>query len=221
MRLLDLFCGAGGAAAGYNRAGFTEIVGIDIKPQPNYPFTFVKADAMDILCDGDFLAAFDAIHASPPCQRYSVSRTIHDSGGNHPDLVSHCRELLDASGKPWVMENVMGSPLRNPTILCGITFGLQVIRHRLFESSFLILSPPHLRHPKHLTTGTLTKKRGGKGNGYSTGKHGLVCVAGNNFSREAAARAMGIDWMSRKELAQAIPPAYTEYIGRHLIEVIQ
>jgi DNA (cytosine-5)-methyltransferase 1 len=99
-------------------------------------------------------------------------------------------------------------------------FGLGVLRHRLFESSAVLFAPPHPRHPAHLTTGTLTAKRGGRGNGYSTGEHGLVCVAGNNFVREAGARAMGISWMTRKELAQAIPPAYTEFIGRQLMNAL-
>jgi DNA (cytosine-5)-methyltransferase 1 len=103
-----------------------------------------------------------------------------------------------------------------------LMFGLRVIRHRQFEASFLLLAPPHPQHPKHLTTGTLTGKRGGRGNGYSTGSHGLVCVAGNNFVRAAGAAAMGIDWMAtRKELAQAIPPAFAEYVGRQLIDIVR
>lgn len=217
MRLLDLFCGAGGCAVGYARAGFTDIVGVDIKPQPRYPFAFVQADALEVLTllvrgcgiTGRALTLndFDAIHASPPCQRYTVARTIHASGDRHPDLVEPCRELLDASGLPWVMENVVGSPLVNPVTLCGLAFGLRVIRHRLFESSIMLMVPPHKPHPKHLTTGTVTAKRGGRGNGYSTGESGLVCVAGNNFVKAAGATAMGIDWMTdRKELANAIPP---------------
>lgn len=229
VRLLDLFCGAGGCAVGYHRAGFTDIVGVDVKPQPRYPFAFVQGDAVATLAalvaGGSILVRdelvrldyFDAIHASPPCQRYTVARTIHDSGECHPDLVAPCRELLDATGKPWVMENVPGAPLVNAVTLCGLSFGLKVIRHRLFEASFFLMTPPHRPHPKHLTTGTLTAKRGGKGNGYSTGSGGLVCVAGNNFVREAGARAMGIDWMTRKELAQAIPPAYCEFIGKQLV----
>ncbi len=216
--LLDLFCGAGGCAVGYHRAGF-DVVGVDIKPQPRYPFRFIQGDAME------YLAAhgreFDAIHASPPCQRYSVGASIHDSAGNHPDLVAECRRLLDTAGKPWVIENVPNSPLRRPLVLCGLIFGLKVIRHRLFESSFLMMQPEHRRHPTGLSTGTLTTKRGGTGNGYSTGAHGLVCVAGNNFVREAGAAAMGIDWMTRKELAQAIPPAYTEFVGKNLLAALR
>jgi DNA (cytosine-5)-methyltransferase 1 len=233
-RLLDLFSGAGGAAVGYRRAGFTDIVGIDTRPQPNYPFAFVRAEALWILetlvrggrvDDGRgellSLSDFDAVHASPPCQRYTVGRNIHGSGGRHPDLVGPCRDLLERTGKPWVMENVPGSPLLNAVTLCGLTFGLRVIRHRLFEASFLLMAPPHRPHPKHLATGTLTARRGGRGNGYSTGEQGLVCVAGNNFVREAGARAMGIDWgMTRRELANAVPPAYTEFVGKQLMGAI-
>lgn len=218
-RILDLFCGAGGCAVGYHRAGFAEIVGVDIAPQPRYPFTFVQGDALEYLAEHG--AEFDAIHASPPCQRYTVGRTIHDSGDRHPDLVDPTRALLNAAGRPWVMENVPGAPLENPVTLCGLMFGLRVIRHRLFESSVFLMAPPCPGHPKHLSTGTMTAKRGGTGNGYSTGAGGLVCVAGNNFVREAGAKAMGIDWpMTRRELANAIPPAYTEFVGRQLIDWI-
>lgn len=217
-RLLDIFSGAGGCAVGYSRAGF-EVVGVDITPQNNYPFQFVQADALEYLAaHGD---EFDAIHASPPCQRYTVGRTIHDSGGRHPDLVGPCRTLLEQTARPWVMENVVGAPLINPVTLCGRMFGLRVIRHRLFESNLFLMQPSHPTHPRGLTTGTLTARRGGTGNGYSTGEHGLVCVAGNNFVREAGARAMGIDWMTvRHEVAQAIPPAYTHYIGRQLLSAL-
>jgi DNA (cytosine-5)-methyltransferase 1 len=217
-KLLDLFCKAGGAAVGYHRAGF-DVVGVDIEPQPNYPFEFVQGDALEVV--GRIGAEFDAIHASPPCQRYSVGRSIHGSGDRHPDLVAPVREALSRAGRPWVIENVVGAPLSPySAVLCGLMFGLGVLRHRRFEASFLLLAPPHQRHPKHLTTGTRTAKRGGRGNGYSTGEQGLVCVAGNNFVREAAAKAMGIDWMTRRELAQAIPPAYTAFVGTQLIALI-
>ncbi len=211
LRLLDLFCCAGGCSVGYHRAGFAEIVGVDNRPQPRYPFEFVQADALEYVAEHGH--KFDAIHASPPCQRYSIGRHIHNSGRNHPDLVEPSRKLLIASVKPWVIENVMGSPLRDPAMLCGRMFGLRVLRHRLFEASFLLMTPSHPRHPR----GNLTNAN----QGYSTGEHGYVCVAGNNFVRTAGAKAMGIDWMkTRYELAQAIPPAYTEYIGRQLIDVL-
>ncbi len=213
-RLLDLFCGAGGCAKGYQRAGFY-VVGVDNRPQPRYcGDEFIQADAMTFPLEG-----FDVIHASPPCQAYTVAKYIHGSADRYPDLVDAIRERLLQDGKPWVIENVNGAPLRFARMLCGQMFGLGVIRHRYFESSELLCRLPHRKHPKDKTTGTMTAKRGGKGNGYSTGEHGLVCVAGNNFVREAGAAAMGIDWMqTRQELANAIPPAYTEYIGKQLIE---
>jgi DNA (cytosine-5)-methyltransferase 1 len=209
-RLLDLFCGAGGAAVGYHRAGF-DVVGVDIAPQPRFPFTFVQADALEYVREHG--REFDAVHASPPCQRYTVGRKIHDSGDRHPDLVDPCRVSLNESGRPWVMENVVGAPLRNAAVLCGLMFGLKVLRHRGFEASFLLMSPPHPRHPKGDLTGSCQ--------GYSTGANGFVTVAGNNFVRTAGARAMGVDWqMTRPELAQAIPPAYTYYIGLQLMSYI-
>lgn len=210
MRLLDLFCGAGGCAVGYHRAGFTEIVGVDIEPQPRYPFAFVQGDALEYVRRHG--REFDAIHASPPCQRYTIGRHIHRSGQRHPDLVAPTRKPLEASGKPWVIENVKGAPMEGwPVELCGLMFGLGVLRHRLFESSVMLMQPPHPRHPK----GNLTNAC----QGYSTGATGFVCVAGHNFVREAGAKAMGIDWMqTRHELAQAIPPAYTEFVGRQLMD---
>lgn len=206
-RLLDLYCGAGGAAVGYSRAGF-EVVGVDAAPQPSYPFEFHQADALDYLVDHG--SEFDCIHASPPCQRYTVGRHIHQSGKRHPDLVGPTRLLLMEFDKPWVIENVMGAPMRNAIVLCGLMFGLRVLRHRLFESSHLLLAPPHPKHPP----GNLTDA----GSKYSTGSQGFVCVAGHNFVRTAGAAAMQIDWMrTRAELANAIPPAYGEWIGRQLI----
>lgn len=222
MRLLDLFSGAGGCSVGYRRAGF-EVCGIDIADQPNYPFDFVQAGALESLrrlidgrhVGGAHLRDFDAIHASPPCQRYTVGRKIHDSGDRHPDLVGPCRELLSQTGLPWIMENVPGAPLaRGSVMLCGIMFGLRVLRHRWFESNVMLFAPPHPKHPKGELTGSCK--------GYSTGAHGFVTVAGNNFVREAGAKAMGIDWMKRRpELANAIPPAYTEYLGRQLIDAVR
>lgn len=196
---------------------------MDIRTQPNYPFEFIKCDALFILgclirgdsINGHEMSDFDAVHASPPCQRYSVSRHIHDSGDRHTDLVAPTRELLVSSGKPWVIENVPGSPLEGwPVTLCGLMFGLKVLRHRLFESSVMLMQPSHPKHPK----GNLTNSC----EGYSRGEQGFVCVAGHNFSRVAGAAAMGIDWMkTRHELAQAIPPAYTEFVGRQLINHIR
>lgn len=221
--LLDLFCGAGGCAVGYHRAGF-DVVGVDIKPQPRYPFTFIQDDAvrfLETLLIGAWagngnrawlVGDFAAIHASPPCQRYSVGRHIHASGQRHPDLVDRVRDLMVEADIPWVIENVMGAPLRTSAMLCGLMFGLRVLRHRLFECSHVLFVPRHPKHPK----GNLTNSC----QGYSTGETGFVCVAGHNFVRTAGAEAMGIDWMkTREELSQAIPPTYTEFIGRQLLRL--
>lgn len=207
-RLLDLFCGAGGAATGYHRAGF-DVWGVDDKPQPSFPFKFICQDWEDVI---ELAKDFDAVHASPPCQRWSIGNRPHRSGERHPDLIAPVRSVLRRLGKPFVIENVIGAPLERPFLLCGTMFGLKVFRHRLFETNIDIWPVPF--HPTH--EGTTGSHRG-----YSTarsGRNGYICVAGHNFEREAAAKAMGIDWMrSRRELANAIPPAYTEYIGRQLM----
>lgn len=212
-RLLDLFCCAGGAGMGYARAGF-EVVGVDLRPQPRYPFEFIQADVLGL--DPEWVASFDAIHASPPCQIHSVSAHMHkgrDTG--HVDLVPQTRAMLKASGRPYIIENVVGAPLEQPLMLCGTMFGLKVYRHRLFECSLFCFAPHHAQH----TQGeTLSAK------GYSRHSSGaaMICVAGHNFNREDGAAAMGIDWPARREeIAQAIPPAYTEYLGRQIIAQIQ
>ena len=208
MKLLDLFCGAGGCAVGYHRAGFDDITGVDINPQPRYPYKFIQADALE------YLAAhgheFDAIHASPPCQGYSVTANM-PWVGEYPKLIEPVRDLLIKTGKPYIIENVLGAPLILPITLCGTMFGLRMFRHRLFETSFFMLSVPHIKHREQV------------------GKNGFVCMAGHGDGgrgripadhRNIAAwkKASGIDWMTRDEMAEAIPPAYTEYIGRHLLE---
>lgn len=212
-RLLDLFCGAGGCAVGYHRAGF-DVVGVDNKPQKNYPFEFIQGDALEYLAENGY--SFDAIHASPPCQRYSVSTAPHGRIGRdaHPDLVEPTRDMLDWTDRPWVIENVVGAPLRDPAVLCGMMFGLRVLRHRLFETNFSLTAPPHPKHP----SGMLTNSH----RAYDRGQSQFVCVVGHNFSREEGEKAMGIDWMgSRRELAQSIPPAYTEFIGRQLLAALK
>lgn len=213
MKLLDLFCGAGGCSVGYHRAGFTEIVGVDVRPMPRYPFTFVQGDALEYLAEHGH--EFDAIHASPPCQRYSAMTTASKNREQHPDLVAPTRDLLTSIGKPWVMENVPGSPLLEPLMLCGTFFGLRVIRHRLFESSIFLMSPgQRCQHPKPGSVGRAGRDRNKKPGDW-------VSVAGNCTLR-IAAPAMKIDWMkNRNEIAQAIPPAYTEYIGHQLLDHIR
>lgn len=200
MRLLDLFCKAGGASMGYHRAGF-DVTGVDIEPQPRYPFAFVQGDALA------YVAAhgheYDAIAASPPCQAFT--RLTNVQQGPYPDLVAATRGALAATGRPYVIENVPGAPLIEPIMLCGTMFGLKVYRHRLFECSFFLLSPPHGRHRARFP-------HAGRG----PSEDGWISVAGNFIGAEAARAAMGIDWMVRNELAQAIPPAYTAFIGAAL-----
>lgn len=203
--LLDTFCKAGGAGYGYHLAGF-EVVGVDIEPQPRYPFEFHQADALE------FIAAhgheFDVIHASPPCQAYSVTAAL--STGNHPDLIEPTRTALLATGKPYVIENVPGSPLVNPVMLCGTMFpGLRVIRHRLFETSPVIWWPPmSCNH----NTGGIPKA------GHGASIYGFCSVAGNGGKKNLWTNAMQIEWMTLSELSQAIPPAYTKWLGERLLE---
>jgi DNA (cytosine-5)-methyltransferase 1 len=200
-RLLDLFCGAGGAAMGYHRAGF-DVVGVDINPQPHYPFEFHQADALTYPLDG-----FDAIHASPPCQSYAITNNIWKKPeGHYPDLVEPIRERLLASGLPWVIENVPGAPLIDPVTLCGNSFGLRVYRHRLFESQAVFLMAPG--HPRHTARASY---------GRTPTPSEFFTISGHFGDVEGGKLAMGIDWMTRQELAQAIPPAYTEWIGRQLL----
>lgn len=226
MRILDLFCKAGGCSMGYHRAGF-EVIGVDIEPQPNYPFKFIQGDALEVLRslirEKQFAGyTFDAIHASPPCQRYSGIQglAVARNGGykDHVDLVDPTRELLIETNLPYVIENVVGAPLIDPITLCGATFGLKVYRHRLFESNMLLFEPPHEPHNDSTPSA---------GNGISP--KGFISVCGTGGVRGMTAKeilnywsmAMGIDWMNRKELAQAIPPAYTEWIGNQLREQIR
>jgi DNA (cytosine-5)-methyltransferase 1 len=209
MRLLDLFCCAGGAAAGYYQAGF-EVVGVDIKPQPRYPFAFIQHDALAL--DMRFLRSFDAIHASPPCQSYSPLGALSPDKV-YPDLVGAARDLLDRVGVPYVIENVMAAPLikERSIVLCGAMFGLRTYRHRRFESRLRLVAPDH---PKH-TVLTATKRRKER---WAQGWN--VSITGD-VGTYVGPEAMGIDWMSGNELCEAIPPAYTRLIGAQLIAHIQ
>jgi len=208
-RLLDLFCGQGGAAMGYHRAGF-DVVGVDINLQPNYPFEFHQGDALDyLLAYGD---EFDAIHTSPPCQGYSALRSLHT--GKHPMLVGAVRLLLQETGVPWVIENVPGAPLIDPVVLCGSHFDLgttcrdgiyrQLRRHRLFESSerlSVVRSCCHAGQPVGV---------------YGHGGGGQM-TRGYKGDKADSLAAMGTPWMDRRGVSQSIPPAYTEHVGRQLI----
>ena len=202
LRALDLFCCGGGASMGLHRAGF-DVIGVDIEPQPHYPFPFIQADAMAIDVRG-----FDFIWASPPCQAYTLCQRIR--GNEHPDLIEPTRRKLQASGAPWCIENVVGAPLIDPIELCGAMFGLRTYRHRLFECSFPIVVP---LHPEH--TAPLRKM----GRPVRDGE--FIHVVGNFSGAQLARDAMGIDnKMPRDKLREAIPPAYAEYIGRAAIEAI-
>lgn len=213
-RLLDLFSGAGGAAEGYHRAGF-EVTGIDIAPQPHYPFIFLAGDALRA-----DLTQYDAIHASPPCQNYCWSTAKHRAHGKvYPDLIDATRDLLIASGKPYVIENVPTAPLINPTYLEGPMFGLNVIRRRCFETNWWLPQPMFLKRKPPIMQQSKRDPR------VFIQKSAYCSVAGNGadgWSCRVAdwKKAMGIDWMTRGEIKQAIPPAYTEYIGRYLMGML-
>jgi DNA (cytosine-5)-methyltransferase 1 len=204
---LDLFCGAGGAAVGYHRAGF-DVVGVDIVPQPRYPFEFVQADALTFPLDG-----YDAIHASPPCQAYSALAALPWVAAEcHVRLLEPTWERLAAYGVPWVIENVERAPMPHSAVLCGWTMGLPFYRHRRFGSSSLLLAPPHRRHEVVIHAGRRnlsTRYRQGGGRD----------IAGL-FPGATAADA-GLEWMTAKEASQAIPPAYTEHIGAQLLAHIE
>jgi DNA (cytosine-5)-methyltransferase 1 len=219
-RLLDLFCGAGGCAMGYHRAGF-DVVGVDHEPQPRYPFAWFQQDALEAL--RNIGQDFDVIHASPPCQGYSRARNIQNARGVAQDLVGPVRELLARSGKPWVIENVVGAPLSAwSAVLCGTQFGLRLRRHRLFEASILLWANPQ---PCNHRPGDITVF-GHMVELCNSGK--VVYKSGDGAQRRRRQRApfalgkeaMGIDWMNRAELSQAIPPAYTEWVGRQLLAAL-
>jgi len=201
MKALDLFCGAGGASMGIHRAGF-EVTGVDIKPQPRYPFQFIQADAMEFPLEG-----YDFVWASPPCQRYTHAQHAAKNRDAHPDLVPETREKLIAWGGPWIMENVPGSPVFPHFILCGSMFGLELRRHRLFETSAPIFSlVPKCDHSRKI---------------YSVFGHGSGNRNRSDWGTVADwKRAMGIDWMVRDELSQAIPPAYSEFLCRQVMRVL-
>lgn len=210
-RLLDLFCCAGGAGVGYAMAGF-EVVGVDNKPQPNYPLPFIQADALKL--DPKFIALFDALHASPPCQAYSDLAKRNKNADKWPRLIEPIREIFIRSGLPYIIENVDGAPLIDPIVLCGTMFpGLRVLRHRLFEANFEIVPPPHNKHPK-VHTFDRRKSHYGKTDEW---KDFVQVTGGGNCTLAAARAAMGIDWMNKSEINESIPPAYTLFVGQELL----
>ena len=211
-RLLDLFCGAGGAAMGYHRAGF-DVVGVDINPQPNYPFEFHQADAMTYPLDG-----FDVIHASPPCQAYTATNALTAARNKTrkrplpPKLVDETRARLVEAAVPYVIENVVGAPLRHDYVLCGSMFGLRVRRHRIFEvdGAAYGLSP----RCSHKTQGKVIGVFGDHPD--PPRPYRTNCAVNVDNARDA----MDIDWMTWRELCLSIPPAYTEFIGKQLLAAL-
>ena len=211
-RLLDTFCCAGGAGMGYHRVGF-DVVGVDHKHQKRYPFEFIQADALEFIAEHG--REFDVVHASPPCQRFCDLKNMHNAH-KHPDLLTPTRVALQALGIPYVIENVEGAPMQNYITLCGTSFGLgtedaELWRHRRFEiRPPILLVPPcaHRRKPRVIGV------YGGHG------RDPRRTVNTQDFSTVERRKAMGIDWMTGAELSQAIPPAYTQFIGEQLIRLL-
>ena len=204
-KLLDLFCCQGGAGTGYAEAGF-DVVGVDIDPQPRYPFEFHQADAIEYArAHGK---EFDAIHASPPCQAHTNAQKI--MGNDHPDLIEPTRELLLVLGKPFVIENVPLAPLIDPVELCGAMFGLETYRHRLFETNWELTAPEHPAHVARTTKMGRPPKPGE-----------YMHVVGNFSGVDRGREVMGMPWANRDGLREAIPPTYTQHIGEQLLNQIR
>ena len=222
MRLLDLYCCAGGAAKGYRDAGF-EVVGVDIEPQPNYPYEFHQSDALDYVRQHGH--EFDAIHASPPCQAFSRTKTLHTN--EHPDLIEPTRQALEESGKPYVIENVVGAPLIDPIKLTGQHFAmlapdvdgvmLKLVRARLFESNVTLAPPNQYATNRHITTASVY----GAGGGWTPAHRDNPARRGGYIPHiDVVKRLLGIDWMTKHELSQSIPPRFTEHIGRQMLDAM-
>lgn len=208
FRALDLFCGAGGASMGLHRAGF-EVVGVDIESQPRYPFDFLQADVMSLEFEPFILLqAFDLIWTSPPCQRFINSGLVNKKG--RPDLITPMREILIKTDIPWVIENVPGAPVRRDLMLCGSMFGLPIRRHRFFEFSFGAVEPPGKCDHSEPAVGVYGHPHGERG-----AWPGMLPGTLDTWRD-----AMGIEWMISTELAQAIPPAYGEFIGRAAKQIV-
>ena len=210
MKLLDLFCGVGGASVGYAEAGF-EVHGVDLKHGKRYPFTYTRANVLDILKDQEFINQFDVIHASPPCQTHSITKHLRNAQGKSTskvDLIPETRAALIASGKPYIIENVPGSPLINPVQLCGSSFDLKVRRHRLFESNM------------PLQGSVCDHNRQGRPIGVYGSLNDEIPQGGKTAATiDEARKAMGMDWAIWTELVEAIPPAFTKYLGHQLIRL--
>jgi DNA (cytosine-5)-methyltransferase 1 len=204
MKLLDLYCGVGGASVGYHQAGF-EVYGVDLKHGKRYPYTYLRADVLDVLRDEEYINQFDVIHASPPCQTHSITQHLRNAQGKTTsklDLIPETRAALIASGKPYIIENVPGSPLINPIQLCGSSFGLKVRRHRLFESNLPLVGS------------ACNHKLQGRPIGVYGSLNDEIPKGGKTASTIDEARAaMDMPWAIWTELVEAIPPAYTKYLG--------
>lgn len=218
-KLLDLFCCAGGAATGYHQAGF-DVIGVDIEPQPRYPFDYYRGEAVYMF---DYVMAkarvegrpFAAVHASPPCQKHTD--LARQNKRDYSCFIEPIRAKLIACGLPYVIENVEGAPLLNPTMLCGTMFpDTRVIRHRLFETNWPLVAPTHGKHP---LVYTMDKRKAHYGK-LDEWASPVQVTGGGNCSKAAAADAMGMPWATKQELNEAVPPAYTRFIGQQLLDHI-
>lgn len=205
MKLLDLYCCQGGAGFGFEQAGFN-VTGVDLYPQPKHKGKFIQADAIEYLLK--YGHEYDYIHASPPCQEYSQSSMqFRIAGKSYPDLISATRAALIEIGKPYNIENVPGSPLLNPVILCGAMFGLPTYRHRHFETNWGLKQP---EHPEHLAKNTKMGR---------APKFGEFIQYMGHFSGVQYVRDFtGLQWMDQYGLAQSIPPQYSKYIGEQFLK---
>lgn len=218
--LIDLYCGAGGAAMGYHQAGF-DVIGVDLFPQPRFPFVFIQADVLKLTPEWLRMMGADAVHASPKCQKHSAMKSMHNAKV-HEDQIPGTRALLRAWDGPWIMENVEGAPLIHPLRLCGSMFGLGVEgarlqRHRDFESQLPLTKPGPCVHPRGVPVlgvyGDHARNR--------KRRPGSADRGVQDFTQAQANAAMGIDWMTFGELSEAIPPAYTRHLGAQLLEHIR
>lgn len=212
-KLLDLYAGSGGCSVGYARAGFT-VTGVDAKPQDDYPYELVVADALEVLADHEYLAGFDAIHASPPCQNYTRAAHLRNAQGKKPSVTRYdmpkVMEALRAWGGPYVVENVPGAPMTNPALLCGSAFGLRVRRHRLFDSNYLIMQPGCFHAAQGKPVGVYFAMNDQIPDGGTTAR-----------TLDEGLAAMGVDWVtSWRRLVEMVPPAYTEYLGQQLLAAV-